>query len=58
MISKKRCMRGCGVDTDARALSRARRLAADVRDWLDARERQYIEVYRDVLRFAYLVLAR
>jgi cyclopropane fatty-acyl-phospholipid synthase-like methyltransferase len=31
--------------------------AADVRDWLDARERQYIEVYRGVLGFAYLVLA-
>jgi len=32
--------------------------AADVRGWLDARERQYIEVYRGVLGFAYLVLAR
>jgi SAM-dependent methyltransferase len=31
--------------------------AAGVRDWLDARERQYIEVYRGVLGFAYLVLA-
>jgi len=31
--------------------------AADVRDWLDARERQYIQVYRNVLGFAYLVLA-
>jgi cyclopropane fatty-acyl-phospholipid synthase-like methyltransferase len=31
--------------------------AADVRDWLDARERQYIEVYRGVLGFASLVLA-
>ena len=31
--------------------------AADLREWLDARERQYIEVYRDVLGFAYLVLA-
>jgi hypothetical protein len=31
--------------------------AADVRDWLDARERQYVEVYRGVLGFAYLVLA-
>ena len=31
--------------------------AADVRDWLDARERQYIGVYRGVLGFAYLVLA-
>jgi ubiquinone/menaquinone biosynthesis C-methylase UbiE len=31
--------------------------AAEVRDWVDARERQYIEVYRGVLGFAYLVLA-
>ena len=31
--------------------------AADLRDWLDARERQYFEVYRGVLGFAYLVLA-
>jgi hypothetical protein len=31
--------------------------AADVRDWIDARERQYLEVYRGVLGFAYLVLA-
>ena len=31
--------------------------AADIRVWLDARERQYIEVYRGVLGFAYLVLA-
>jgi cyclopropane fatty-acyl-phospholipid synthase-like methyltransferase len=31
--------------------------APGVRDWLDARERQYIEVYRGVLGFAYLVLA-
>jgi cyclopropane fatty-acyl-phospholipid synthase-like methyltransferase len=31
--------------------------AAEVRDWLDARERQYVQAYRDVLGFAYLVLA-
>ena len=31
--------------------------AEGVRDWLDARERQYLEVYRGVLGFAYLVLA-
>jgi ubiquinone/menaquinone biosynthesis C-methylase UbiE len=31
--------------------------AAGLRDWLDARERQYLEVYRGVLGFAYLVLA-
>lgn len=31
--------------------------AAGLRDWLDARERQYFEVYRGVLGFAYLVLA-
>jgi cyclopropane fatty-acyl-phospholipid synthase-like methyltransferase len=31
--------------------------AANIRDWLDARERQYIEEYRGVLGFAYLVLA-
>lgn len=31
--------------------------ATGVRDWLDARERQYVEVYRGVLGFAYLVLA-
>jgi cyclopropane fatty-acyl-phospholipid synthase-like methyltransferase len=31
--------------------------AAEVRDWLDTRERQYVEVYRQVLGFAYLVLA-
>ena len=32
--------------------------AAGVREWLDARERQYVGVYRGVLGFAYLVLAR
>jgi SAM-dependent methyltransferase len=32
--------------------------AAEVRDWLDGRERQYFGVYRGVLGFAYLVLAR
>lgn len=32
--------------------------AAGIRDWLDARERQYVTVYREVLGFAYLVLAR
>jgi cyclopropane fatty-acyl-phospholipid synthase-like methyltransferase len=31
--------------------------AAEVRDWLDTREREYVEVYRRVLGFAYLVLA-
>jgi cyclopropane fatty-acyl-phospholipid synthase-like methyltransferase len=31
--------------------------AAEVRDWLDARERQYVEVYRGILGFAYLILA-
>jgi len=31
--------------------------ATDIRDWLDARERQYIEIYRGVLGFAYLVLS-
>jgi hypothetical protein len=31
--------------------------AGEVRDWLDSREREYMEVYRDVLGFAYLVLA-
>ncbi|MGD0703174.1 MAG: methyltransferase domain-containing protein [Trebonia sp.] len=31
--------------------------AAEVRDWLDASERRYLEVYREVLGFAYLVLA-
>jgi SAM-dependent methyltransferase len=31
--------------------------AAQVRDWLDTRERQYVQVYRGVLGFAYLVLA-
>jgi len=31
--------------------------AAKVRGWLDARERQYIGVYRGVLGFAYLILA-
>jgi hypothetical protein len=28
-----------------------------MRDWLDARERQYVDVYRGVLGFAYLILA-
>lgn len=32
--------------------------AAEIRDWLDARERQYVSTYRGVLGFAYLVLAR
>lgn len=31
--------------------------AAEVRDWLDQRERQYVTVYRGLLGFAYLVLA-
>lgn len=31
--------------------------AAEVRDWLDTREREYFEVYRGVLGLAYLVLA-
>ncbi len=31
--------------------------AAEVRDWLDTRERQYVEIYRGVLGFAYLILA-
>jgi SAM-dependent methyltransferase len=31
--------------------------AAEIRDWIDARERQYLSVYREVLGFAYLVLA-
>lgn len=31
--------------------------AAEVRDWLDARERQYVEDYRGILGFAYLILA-
>jgi cyclopropane fatty-acyl-phospholipid synthase-like methyltransferase len=30
--------------------------AGEIRDWLDAREREYLQVYRDVLGFAYLVL--
>ena len=32
--------------------------AAEVRDWLDTRERQYVEVYRGILGFTYLILAR
>jgi SAM-dependent methyltransferase len=32
--------------------------APDVRDWLDAREREYVETYRGILGFAYLILAR
>jgi SAM-dependent methyltransferase len=32
--------------------------AAEIRDWLDTRERQYVGLYRGVLGFAYLVLAR
>jgi cyclopropane fatty-acyl-phospholipid synthase-like methyltransferase len=31
--------------------------AVEVRDWLDTRERQYAMVYRQVLGFAYLILA-
>jgi SAM-dependent methyltransferase len=31
--------------------------AMQVRDWLDSRERQYVQVYRGVLGFAYLILA-
>lgn len=31
--------------------------AAEIRDWIDARERQYVTVYREVFGFAYLVLA-
>jgi SAM-dependent methyltransferase len=31
--------------------------ATEIRDWIDARERQYVTVYREVLGFAYLVLA-
>jgi SAM-dependent methyltransferase len=32
--------------------------ASEIREWLDTRERQYVSVYRGVLGFAYLVLAR
>jgi hypothetical protein len=32
--------------------------APEIREWLDTRERQYVEVYRGLLGFAYLVLAR
>lgn len=32
--------------------------AAGIRDWLDAREREYVTVYRKVLGMAYAVLAR
>ena len=32
--------------------------AAEIRDWLDTREREYIHLYRGILGFAYLVLAR
>jgi len=31
--------------------------AEEIRDWIDTRERQYVAVYREVLGFAYLVLA-
>jgi SAM-dependent methyltransferase len=31
--------------------------AGEIRDWLDMRERQYVNVYRGVLGFGYLVLA-
>ena len=31
--------------------------AAEIRDWIDACERQYLTVYREVLGFASLVLA-
>jgi hypothetical protein len=32
--------------------------ADEIRDWLDTREREYVSVYRGLLGFAYLVLAR
>jgi ubiquinone/menaquinone biosynthesis C-methylase UbiE len=32
--------------------------AAEIRDWIDFRERQYFSVYRGVLGYAYLVIAR
>jgi SAM-dependent methyltransferase len=32
--------------------------APEIRDWLDRREREYVGVYRGLLGFAYLVLAR
>ena len=32
-------------------------VAAGIRDWIDTSERQYLTVYRQVLGFAYLVLA-
>jgi cyclopropane fatty-acyl-phospholipid synthase-like methyltransferase len=32
--------------------------ATEIRNWIDTRERQYLTVYREVLGFAYLVLAR
>jgi hypothetical protein len=32
--------------------------APGIREWLDTRERQYLDVYRGLLGFAYLVLAR
>ena len=32
--------------------------AADIREWLDDRERGYVTVYRGILGFAHVVLAR
>lgn len=32
--------------------------AAEIRDWIDASEREYVTVYREALGFSYLVLAR
>lgn len=32
--------------------------AAEIREWLDSREREYVSVYRGMLGFAYLVLGR
>jgi SAM-dependent methyltransferase len=32
--------------------------APEIREWLDTREREYVSVYRGLLGFAYLVLAR
>ncbi|MBO0802908.1 MAG: methyltransferase domain-containing protein [Nocardiopsaceae bacterium] len=31
--------------------------AAEIREWLDGREREYVTVYRGILGFAYLILA-
>ena len=48
---------GGGVRPGAAADRHLHRHRPQVRDWLDGREREYVEAYRAILGFSYLILA-